>query len=240
MYLYDQITTKGEDGVSAIDFRDALQSIGDVKEINLHINSPGGNVFEGVAIYNMFQQNKAKINVYIDALAASIASVIAMSGDAIFMPENSMLMIHNPFEGVVGNANELRKEADALDKITQLSVSAYVNKANGKIDQAKVQKLMDNESWLSAEEAVNYGLADQILPANQAVAVLDGNAMKHFKHIPKQLATEENKPKKQEPVASNNPEEHEEMDFETIAEQANLRAQKISHELQELKGKLYR
>ncbi|WP_413770427.1 head maturation protease, ClpP-related, partial [Vibrio vulnificus] len=81
----------------AAGFRDSLKQLGDVETNNLHINSPGGSVFEGIAIYNMLKNNPAQINVYVDALAASIASVIAMSGDNIFMPSNSMLMIHNPW-----------------------------------------------------------------------------------------------------------------------------------------------
>lgn len=112
----DIVTDEWEDSdTSAAGFRDALKSLGDVKNINLHINSPGGSVFEGIAIYNMLKQNPAHVNVYVDGLAASIASVIAMSGDAIFMPSNAMMMIHNPWTMAVGNAEELRKQADGLD-----------------------------------------------------------------------------------------------------------------------------
>lgn len=237
-----EITGQGDpNGTSAVAFRDALKQIGEVKQINLHINSPGGNVFEGIAIYNMLKQNKAKVNVYIDALAASIASVIAMSGDAIFMPENSMLMIHNPYEGVIGNAKQLRKEADTMDRITELSVKAYLAKAGNKLDKATVQHLMDEESWLSAEEAQTYGLADEILPANQAIASINDPFAQHFKHIPKQLAIgpkeDGNQPK---PVASNNQpvEPKEELDFKAIAEQAQLHSQHISNQLETLKEKL--
>ena len=107
MYIDGEIVTDEwkDSDTSAAGFRDALKSLGDVKEINLHINSPGGSVFEGIAIYNMLKQNKAKVNIYVDALAASIASVIAMSGDTIFMPSNSMMMIHNPYTVAFGNAN---------------------------------------------------------------------------------------------------------------------------------------
>ena len=124
MYIDGEIVTDEyyDTDTSAAGFRDALKDLGDVKTINLHINSPGGSVFEGIAIYNMLKQNKAHINVYVDGLAASIASVIAMSGDAIFMPSNSMLMIHNPWTMAIGNASELRKQADDLDKITESSI----------------------------------------------------------------------------------------------------------------------
>lgn len=185
------VTDEWEDtDTSAAGFRDALKSLGDVKEINLHINSPGGSVFEGIAIYNMLKQSKAKVNIYIDALAASIASVIAMSGDTIFMPSNSMMMIHNPYNMVVGNANELRKAADDMDRITDLSVETYLEKAGDKLDETTLRQLMDEETWLTAQEAVDYGLADEIIGANQAVASLDNPFAKGFKNVPKQLITD--------------------------------------------------
>lgn len=182
------VTDEYEDtDTSAAGFRDALKQLGDVKEINLHINSPGGSVFEGIAIYNMLKQSKAKINVYVDALAASIASVIAMSGDAIFMPSNSMLMIHNPYEMVIGNANQLRKAADDMDRLTDLSVQTYLNKAGDKIDEKTLRQLMDDETWLTANQAVDYGLADEVIGASQAVASLNSQFTKGFKNIPEKL-----------------------------------------------------
>ena len=130
--IYGEIVSEE---ISATSFKDDLDDLGDVKTINLHINSPGGSVFEGIAIHNMLKMHKAKINVYVDGLAASIASVIAMSGDTIFMPENSMLMIHNPWTVAMGNSKELRKQADDLDRIAQMSVKTYLSKSNGKIDE---------------------------------------------------------------------------------------------------------
>lgn len=189
MYIYGEIVTdEYEDtDTSAAGFRDALKSLGDVREINLHVNSPGGNVFEGIAIYNMLKQNKAKVNIYVDALAASIASVICMAGDAIFMPANSMMMIHNPYTMAVGNANELRKAADDMDQITKMSVQSYLAKVGNQIDESTLKKLMDSETWLTAQEALDYGFCDEILDANQAVASLNNPFAKHFKAIPKQL-----------------------------------------------------
>lgn len=191
MYIYSAIVTDDDDekGVSAIDFRDALKELGEVNTINLHINSPGGDVFEGIAIYNMLKQNKATINVYIDGWAASIASVVAMSGDTIFMPSNAKLMIHNPWaSGVSGNASDLRKEADDLDKITQSSVQIYLDKTKGKLDEAKLKEIMDDETWLSAQEALDYGFVDEILEANKVAACVDKSIMKHYVNVPKQLA----------------------------------------------------
>lgn len=172
---------------SAASFRDDLKQLGNPKEINLHINSPGGSVFEGIAIYNMLKQNSAKVNTYVDGLAASIASVIAMSGDTIFMPSNSMMMIHNPWTMAVGNATELRKQADDLDQITKSSVSTYLDKAGDKLDEATLQKLMDDETWLTAQEAVNYGLADQVLSANAAAASISKKFAERYHNVPEKL-----------------------------------------------------
>lgn len=172
---------------SAAGFRDALKDLGDVKTINLHINSPGGSVFEGIAIYNMLKQNKAHVNVYVDGLAASIASVIAMSGDAIFMPSNSMLMIHNPWTMAVGNASELRKQADDLDKITESSIQTYLNQAGDKLDEETLRQLMDDETWLTAKEAVDYGLATEVVEANKAAASISKNFAQRYRHVPEQL-----------------------------------------------------
>src|SRR5690606_37040464 len=138
--------------------------------INLYINSSGGSVFEGIAIHNMLKRHKAKINVHIDALAASIASVIAMSGDTIFMPKNSMLMIHHAWTFAIGNAEQLRKTADDLDRITNSSKQSYLQKAGDKLTDEKLTEMLDAETWLSADEAYRYGLCDVVLEANQMVA----------------------------------------------------------------------
>ena len=187
-YKWDDSDTTGAS------FRDDLKELGDVKTINLHINSPGGSVFEGISIYNQLKQNKATVNVYVDGLAASIASVIAMSGDTIFMPENSMMMIHNPWTMTMGNAKELRKQADDLDRVGQQSVKTYLAKADGKIDETNLKQLMDDETWLSADEAVGYGLADEVIDANKAVACVVPDKFKSmFQHLPTQLVKEEPK-----------------------------------------------
>lgn len=182
------VTQKWDDAdTSAASFRNDLNSLGDIDVINMHINSPGGSVFDGISIFNQLKQNKANINVYIDGLAASIASVIAMSGDTIFMPENSMLMIHNPWTMVAGNAKELRKQADDLDHIAESCVTTYLGKSNGKLDEDKLRQLLDDETWLTAQEAVDYGLADEILPANQMAASINKDFKNVYKNIPSSL-----------------------------------------------------
>ena len=189
MYIDGEIVTDEyyDTDTSSAGFRDALKDLGDVKTINLHINSPGGSVFEGIAIYNMLKQNKAHVNVYVDGLAASIASVIAMSGDAIFMPSNSMLMIHNPWTMAIGNASELRKQADDLDKITESSIQTYLNTAGDKLGEATLRQLMDDETWLTAKEAVDYGLATEVIEPNKAAASISKNFAQRYRHVPEQL-----------------------------------------------------
>lgn len=231
MYIDGEVVTdEYEDSdTSAAGFRDSLKSLGDVKTINLHINSPGGSVFEGIAIYNMLKQNKAKINVYVDGLAASIASVIAMSGDAIFMPSNAMMMIHNPWTMAAGNANELRKQADDLDQITKSSVQTYLQKAGDKLDEETLKQLMDDETWLTAQEAVDYGLADEVMEPNQAAASINRRFAQRYRHVPHQLIEEvDDQPK--EPAADHN--------LEQVKKQAEAAAKATQISLNELKEEL--
>jgi enoyl-CoA hydratase/carnithine racemase len=135
----------------------------------------------------MLKRHKAKINVHVDALAASIASVIAMAGDTIFMPKNSMLMVHNAWTFAWGNAAELRKTADDLDRISNSSKQSYLQKSNGKITDEKLQELLDAETWLSADEALEYGLCDVVEEANQMAASISDQMFKQFKNVPDSL-----------------------------------------------------
>lgn len=218
--------------VSASGFRDALKQLGDIKELNLHINSPGGSVFQGIAIYNMLKESEAKVNVYVDGVAASIASVIAMAGDSIFMPSNSMMMIHNPYTYAVGNANELRKTADFLDKLTDASKQAYLDKAGNKLTSDKIQQIMDDETWLSAQEAVDLGLADEVLAPVQVAASINNPFAKQFKHMPSELVESAKKvqEKKQDDQDWRKKLQEELKDFDDEA---------LDSEIKELKEKLY-
>lgn len=189
VYIDGEIVTDEylDSDTSASGFRDALKEIGNVKTINLHINSPGGSVFEGTAIFNMLKNSKAFINVYIDGLAASIASVIAMAGDKIYMPANAMLMIHNPWVVCEGNANELRKMADDLEKIGNLSTETYVKRSNGKANAEEIQNLMDEETWLTAKEAVELGLADEVMESNKMAASINSKDAKRYRNVPNNI-----------------------------------------------------
>lgn len=151
---------------SANAFRDALAANPDVKQIDLYINSYGGSVFEGTAIYNQLRRHPAHKTVHVDGFACSIASVIAMAGDEVVMPRNTLMMIHNMWMGAVGNAAELRKAADDLDVINAAGRQAYLEKAGDKLDETALSAMMDAETWLTAEQCLQYGLADRYADAD--------------------------------------------------------------------------
>ncbi len=129
-------------------------------EIEVHINSSGGAVSEGLAIYNILKNNTAKITTYCDGFACSAASVIFMAGDERIMNAASLLMIHNAWTYGEGNAAALRKQAEDLDIITQASVNAYMQQVT--ISEKELKEMMDQETWLSADDAVKYGFATRI------------------------------------------------------------------------------
>ncbi|AUS03903.1 Clp protease [Paenibacillus phage Likha] len=196
IFIYGDIVTYQWDEVdtSATSFKEDLDRLGDVSNLNLYINSPGGSVFEGIAIHNMLKRHKAKVNVYVDALAASIASVIAMAGDTIYMPKNSMLMIHHPWTFAWGNASEMRKIAEDLDRIGNSSKQTYLQKAGDKLTDEKLQEMLDAETWLSADEAFAYGLCDVVQDANQIAASINDEIMNRYKNVPKQLVSQQKTP----------------------------------------------
>lgn len=150
-----------ESETSANTFWNTLTEHADAKQINVYINSYGGSVFEGTAIYTQLRRHPAHKTVYVDGFACSVASVIAMAGDEVVMPRNTMMMIHNMWMGVEGNAAELRKAADDLDAINAAGRQAYLAKAGDKLDEATLTEMMDKETWLTAEECIAYGLADR-------------------------------------------------------------------------------
>ena len=146
---------------SAKAFRDKLSEHPEAEQINLFINSYGGSVFEGTAIYNQLKRHPAHKTAYIDGFACSIASVIAMACDEIVMPRNAMMMIHNMWMDCCGNAAELRKAADDLDTINNAGRQAYLAKAGDKLSEDKLVEMMDAETWLTAAQCIEYGLADR-------------------------------------------------------------------------------
>lgn len=189
VFIFGEIVSfKWDDtDTTAASFQKDLKELGEVSQINLHINSPGGSVFEGIAIGNMLRQHKARVVAHVDALAASIASVIVASCDEVIMPENSMLMIHNPWTISMGNAKELRKQADDLDKIAESSVVTYLAKAGEKLTEEKIKQIMDEETWMSAQEAYNYGLCDVVESANQVAVSISQKLFETYQKVPEKL-----------------------------------------------------
>lgn len=170
LYIYGDVKADGYDWwreevirseTSAKTFRDELAAHPEVSQINIYINSQGGSVIEGTAIYNQLKRHPAHKTVYVDGFACSIASVIAMAGDEVVMPRNAMMMLHNMWMVVQGNAAELRKAADDLDKMNEAGREAYLQKAGDKLTLEMIAQMEDDETWLTAQECMEYGLADR-------------------------------------------------------------------------------
>ena len=210
IYIYGDITSWEwfDNDVSSYTLARQLENL-DVNNINVYINSYGGEVGEGLAIYNSLKRHKAKIKTYCDGFACSIASVIFMAGDERIMSNASLLMIHNAWTWASGNANDFRKQADDLDAITQASINAYMENVN--ITEEEVKAMLDNETWLSYQNALEYGFATSVVnennnnKASQSVKkslqrmILD-NQIKNKNQEPKQEPIEPAQEPVQEPI----------------------------------------
>ena len=161
--IYDAI---GSFDVNAKQFVDELKDIS-AEVINLRINSPGGSVIDGNAMFNALQRHPAKVITHIDGLAASMASVIAMAGDEVHMADNALLMIHNPWTFSMGDADELRADADLLDKMSASILSSY---GRSQYEADELKNLMDEETWFTAQEAFDAGFVDHISTGLRAAA----------------------------------------------------------------------
>lgn len=163
--IYDPIDSWGGDwGVSAKEVAAALEEIPDVTDLQVHINSPGGEVFEAVAILNQLRQHPAAVTAVVDGLAASAASFLATGADRTVMAENSQLMIHDAWGIAIGPAADMRDMADLLDRLSNNIAAIYADKSGGTADGWR--SVMLGEAWYSAGEAVAAGLADEVLGAN--------------------------------------------------------------------------
>lgn len=174
-----------DEETSATSFRDALKELGDVSTINLSINSGGGSVFDGIAIYNMLKSHKATVNVYVEGLAASIASVIAMAGDTITMRSGSMMMVHMPWTLSQGNAEEMRRTADTLEKTGDSIVDIYSERTG--ISPDDIRNIMNDETWLSAEEAVEQGWATKLDKKEAVMNSVPKEILGRFSNVPKNV-----------------------------------------------------
>lgn len=178
--LYEDIG--GFFGITADMFIKEIKQL-DASTINLRINSNGGNVFDGIAIYNYLKSAKQRVEVDIDGVAASIASIIAMSGDEIRMAENGWMMIHDPWIVTGGTSEELRKTADTMDGIRQSLLDTYVSRTGG--DAEQISNMMREETWLNAKDAAELGFVDQTV---ESMAVAAHVHKDWFKNIPEPLA----------------------------------------------------
>lgn len=185
--LYGEIAsvTWWGDEITPKEFKSDLDKLGDIKTLNIYINSPGGDVFAGQAIYSMLKRHKADKNVYIDGLAASIASVVAMAGDTVYMPQNAMIMMHNPWTFGVGNAKDFRKLADDLEKIKETLIAAYSN--HSALLRDEIISLMDEETWLTADECYEYGFCDVVEKEKQIAALIDKALLEKYSNTPKRF-----------------------------------------------------
>ena len=174
IYIFDEIGTFGMNAQSFI------EEIKDFKnsDINLHINCVGGDVFDGMAIYNILKKRTAKTTVYIEGIAASMGSVIALAADTVVMAENSLFMIHNAWGGANGEAKDMKKTAALLDKISDEIADIYVKKT--KLPYDKVKDMMDEETWLNADEALDLGFVDSISDAIKIAAKYDVSKFKNI------------------------------------------------------------
>lgn len=157
-----------EEDVTPQQFNEDLASLGDVDELNIRINSGGGSVTAGVAIHSMLKRHKAKVTVYVDGWAASIASIIAMAGDRIIMGKGSMMMIHNPSSYAWGEAKDLRKQAEVLDQVRESLLDVYESRT-GK-SREEITDFLDDETWFTASQAVENGFADEVEESLPVVA----------------------------------------------------------------------
>jgi ATP-dependent Clp endopeptidase proteolytic subunit ClpP len=130
----------------------------EAEKVNLYINSPGGDVFEGIAIYNIIQRSQVNVTAYIDGLAASAASFVALAADDVLIAEHAQMMIHNPWAGAIGESKDLQKTKDLLDELKQQMIAIYSKKTG--LPEAQVAQMMDDETWMNAEKAVELGFAD--------------------------------------------------------------------------------
>lgn len=178
VYIFDEI---GVWGISAQDFIKEFSGLKN-KFINIHINSPGGNVFDGIAISNIIRKHSAKVTAQIDGIAASIASIIALAADRVEIAENGFMMIHKAQGLTIGNAEAMRKQADVLDKIDVTLAESYANKTGE--SSRTMLALMGDETWFTASEAVDLGLADEVINAGEEAALFD---LSKFKNAPKDL-----------------------------------------------------
>lgn len=196
---------------SANGFRKALEGLGNVSKIYVNINSIGGAVYEGQAIYSMLKRHAATIHVRVEGIAASIASVIAMAGDVIEIPKNAQLMIHNPTDGVYGGIKDFERGITRLETATESIVATYHEKTG--IDVEELKNLMAEETWYTGQEAYDAGFATLVSnDVNMAAcAELDLEVLNYYKNVPENMFDVPIQPTNQQTIQN-------EIDYDLLAQ----------------------
>ncbi|AYV67091.1 peptidase [Niallia circulans] len=194
LYIYGEIVNNtdwkwDESDVMPEDVLNALNQINNLSEVNIYINSPGGSVFAGLAIYNMLSRNKAKKIVHVDGVAASIASIIALAGDEINIPSNAFMMIHKPLVGMYGNATDLRKAADDLDALEEGLMNVYTENLVEGVEADTIRDMLQNETWLNGNEVAKYFNVKVTEAKNYAASAVD--YLNKYEKTPKILIRKE-------------------------------------------------
>lgn len=197
MYIYGFVEGDGydwwtgeviESETSANHFKNELAKYPDVKFINLYINSNGGDVMEAMGIRNQLKRHPAFVTGYVDGFACSAASFILTACDNVVMYSNTMQMLHLMWQWCCGNYKELRKAADNLEQISIGNRQAYLEKSNGKLTEEKIIEILDNETWLTAEQCMEYGLADEIISETKDLTKAQEIAQKVNKTLEQQIS----------------------------------------------------
>ncbi len=185
VWIYEEIGKDfWGDGLEAKDFVQELAAL-EADHITLHLNSPGGNVFEGHAVYNALVAHPARVTTQIEGLAASIASVIALAGERVVMADNALYMIHDPWGMSLGSAEEMRKMADVLDKVAETMVGVYA--ARSALSEDEIRAAMREETWYSASEAQLAGFVDEVDQRLKVAACAVDPRRLHFQRVPEAL-----------------------------------------------------
>ena len=192
LFIYGEIVSEHDDwfgsesDVALTDFKEELDNLGNIKNLNMYINSPGGDVFSAstmISMLNRLKQNGTTINAYIDGLSASAASFLMMAADNINLYKNSVVMVHKPMSVAIGNANDMQKTIDALNKIEDsVMMPMYMSKA--KASEKEIKKLIDDETWLSANDMDKYFNVTLLDEEKVAVASIKSSLFKNYKNIP--------------------------------------------------------
>ena len=173
------------DSVTAADFKKDFDAVKDKASIHILINSPGGDVFDGIAIYNIIATEREKVSVEVMALAASAASIIALAGSSLTIDTAGFFMIHNPWSWAMGGADDMRETADLLDKIGGELVNIY--EAHSDLSADEIQEYMDADTWFTADEAVEAGFADEQIEHEAVAASVSVDSRYAYKHVPERF-----------------------------------------------------